>query len=195
MTFSKTSPFQNLSRFYYTALAHYLSNMIIRRATKADIPALNILVNGAYRGESSRKGWTTEAGLLDGIRTSEASLNEMLDGLNAMIMVAQDGKDLQGCVYLEKQEDALYLGMLTVQPELQAKGLGTKLMIAAEESAKSLGCEKIKMTVITVREALIAYYQRRGYSDTGERKTFPTDPKFGIAKQPLEFMVMEKILD
>ncbi|HVF82427.1 MAG TPA: GNAT family N-acetyltransferase [Flavisolibacter sp.] len=168
--------------------------MNIRRATIADIPALKKLVNGAYRGEGSKKGWTTEADLLDGIRTSEAALNEMLETPNALILAADDGKNLQGCVYLEKQTDALYLGMLTVEPALQGKGLGAALMMAAEESAKSLGCKKIQMTVITVRDSLIAYYNRKGYADTGERKAFPTDPKFGIAKQPLEFMVMEKML-
>lgn len=168
--------------------------MIIRKATTADTPALNALVNGAYRGEGSRKGWTTEADFLDGIRTSEASLNEMLNSPNAMILAAEDGKDLQACVYLEKHDNELYLGMLTVQPALQGKGLGAKLLMAAEESAKDLGCKKIKMTVITVRDTLIAYYLRKGYADTGERQPFPADPKFGIAKQPLEFMVMEKVL-
>jgi ribosomal protein S18 acetylase RimI-like enzyme len=86
----------------------------------------------------------------------------------------------------------LYLGMLTVRPELQGKGLGAQLMQAAEAFAKTNGCKKIKMTVITSRDTLIAYYQRKGFVDTGERQPFPNDPKFGIPKQPLEFMVMEK---
>lgn len=174
---------------------NYLSKMNIRLATTADIPAVNTLVNGAYRGEGSKKGWTTEADLLDGIRTSEASLTEMINRPNAVILIAETESTLEGCVYLEKQEDVLYLGMLTIQPKLQGKGLGAQLITAAEERAKSLGCCKISMTVITIRDTLIAYYQRKGYIDTGERKPFPADPKFGIAKQPLEFMVMEKSLE
>ncbi len=172
----------------------YLSNMNIRVATTADIPLLNKLVNGAYRGESSKKGWTTEADLLGGIRTSETSLTGMLKGPDAAILLAEVEERLQGCVYLEQQSDVLYLGMLTVQPELQGKGVGAQLMRAAEERAIELGCRKIRMTVITARDTLIAYYNRKGYVDTGERKPFPDDPKFGIAKQPLEFMVMEKSL-
>jgi predicted N-acetyltransferase YhbS len=169
--------------------------MIIRIATTADIPALNILVNSAYRGESSKKGWTTEADLLDGIRTNEGSLSQMLNHNGATILVADDENTLKGCVYLEGQGEVLYLGMLTVTPELQGKGLGTALLKAAEERAVSIGCKKIKMTVITVRDTLVAYYLRKGYKDTGERKPFPTDPAFGIAKQPLQFMVMEKELN
>jgi predicted N-acetyltransferase YhbS len=172
----------------------YIRGMNIRPATENDITALNQLVNGAYRGESSKKGWTTEADLLDGIRTSEASLGEMIYKPEAVILLAEENGEVKGCVYLEKQNDALYLGMLTVRPELQGKGLGAYLLQAAETHAKAQGCNKIRMTVITSRDMLIAYYQRKGFFDTGERQPFPDDPKFGIPKQPLEFMVMEKIL-
>lgn len=166
--------------------------MNFRNATHADLAALDKLVNGAYRGEGAKRGWTTEADLLDGVRTSEASLQKMIDKPNAVIILADEDKDLQGCVYLEQQGEALYLGMLTVRPDGQGKGLGAALMKASEERAKALGCTKIKMTVITVRHELIAYYNRKGFVDTGHREAFPTDPAFGIPKQPLEFMVMAK---
>ena len=171
-----------------------LSIMNIRKATKQDIAALNKLVNSAYRGDSSKVGWTTEADLLDGIRTSESSLEEMIDDSNAVILMAEEKDQLKGCVYMQQQDDALYLGMLTVNPQLQGQGIGANLMRAAEQRAKDIGCKKIKMTVITTRKELIAYYERKGYTDTGERKPFPNDPKFGIPKQPLQFMVMEKTL-
>jgi predicted N-acetyltransferase YhbS len=166
--------------------------MNFRIATTNDAPALNGLVNSAYRGDSSKKGWTTEADLLDGIRTSEESLTKMIANKNAVVLLAEEADALKGCVYLEQQGNALYLGMLTVKPELQGKGLGAQLMQASEERAKSLGCKKIKMTVITVRDELIAYYKRKGFVDTGAREDFPTDPSFGIPKRPLQFMVMEK---
>ncbi|HEX8315781.1 MAG TPA: GNAT family N-acetyltransferase, partial [Flavisolibacter sp.] len=137
--------------------------MNIRRAGSADIPLLNVLVNSAYRGETSRIGWTTEADLLDGIRTSEESLTTMLQKPGAVILVAEKEGIIKGCVYLEKQGDALYLGMLTVNPELQGKGLGAQLMKASEEYAKTVRCRQIKMTVITSRDTLIAYYERKGF--------------------------------
>lgn len=169
--------------------------MTIRKATTEDITRVNTLVNSAYRGDNSKKGWTTEADLLGGIRTNENVLSKMLSRADAFMLVAEEESNLSGCVYLEKQVEALYLGMLTVNPELQGQGIGAQLMMAAEDHAKTFGLSKIRMTVITVRQELIAYYKRKGYSDTGERKPFPNDPEFGIQKQPLEFMVMEKALN
>lgn len=169
--------------------------MNIRIATLADIPQLDMLVNSAYRGDSSKKGWTTEADLLSGIRTSEEQLAKMINKPNAVILVAEEVEQLQGCVFLEQVQDVLYLGMLTVMPQLQAKGMGAQLLQASENRAYQLGLPKIKMTVITVREELIAWYKRKGFVDTGKREPFPDDPNFGLPKQPLEFMVMEKNLD
>lgn len=168
--------------------------MQIRKATIADVPELNRLVNSAYRGDSSRVGWTTEADLLDGIRTSEAALQEMIQNPAVAVLVAEDENGVVGCVYLEKKRNVLYLGMLTVKPSLQAKGIGASLMQAAEEHARMRHCQRIQMTVITARESLIHYYQRKGFRDTGERAPFPDDPAFGLPKQKLEFMVMEKEL-
>lgn len=166
--------------------------MKIRRAGLEDVVALNKLVNRAYRGDESKKGWTTEAELLTGIRTSEASLTEMMETAGATIEVLKENEEITACVYLQKKGEVLYLGMLTVAPEQQGKGIGAILLQAAEKKALALSCSKIQMTVITVRDTLIAYYQRKGFQDTGERIPFPDDPKFGIPKQRLEFMVMEK---
>src|SRR5213076_3063862 len=109
--------------------------MSITTAGLADIPELNILVNSAYRGDGSKKGWTTEADLLDGIRTSEESLKNMLKRPRAVVMLAEENNNLQGCVYLEQQGKDLYLGMLTVDPEQQGKGLGAALMTVSEKHA------------------------------------------------------------
>jgi predicted N-acetyltransferase YhbS len=168
--------------------------MHIRPATTSDVSTLNQLVNSAYRGEGSKRGWTTEADLLDGIRTSETALTEMINNPSARILLVEHIDEIKACVYLEQQENVLYLGMLTVKPENQGKGYGARLVQASENHAVQLGCKKIRITVITARNSLIAYYERKGFVDTGERLPFPSDPAFGIPKQPLEFMVMEKKL-
>ena len=163
-------------------------------ATREDIPQLHQLVNSAYRGDSSRKGWTTEADFLDGIRVDEEGLLEMIENKKAVILLAKLEEVLAGCVYLLQQENKTYLGMLTVDPVLQAKGLGKKILAKAEEWARENRSEKIEMTVITLREELINWYERYGYNKTGEKKPFPDDLRFGIPNQPLEFLVLQKVL-
>jgi ribosomal protein S18 acetylase RimI-like enzyme len=168
--------------------------MNISIAAAPDIPALNILINSAYRGDSSKKGWTTEADLLDGIRTDESSLAASISKEGAVILTCRNETTITGCVYLQKEPGTVYLGMLTVSPLLQASGIGRKLLQASEEYVKKEKFDTITMTVISVRHELIAWYERHGYTKTGETKPFPTDPAFGIPRQPLEFVVMKKIL-
>jgi ribosomal protein S18 acetylase RimI-like enzyme len=167
--------------------------MNISKATLQDIPQLVTLINSAYRGEHSKKGWTTEADLLGGVRTDPDSIEKMMNKQSAVILkFCNEDKVLQGCVYLEKKENKMYLGMLTVSPLEQAKGIGKKLLFAAEKYAGDQKCSIVEMTVISVRDELIKWYQKHGYYKTGITKPFPSDSKFGIPKQPLEFIVMEK---
>ena len=167
--------------------------MNISKATQQDIPELVILINSAYRGESSKKGWTTEADLLGGIRTDADSLQQMISKENAVILkFCNEDNAIEGSVYLEKKNNKMYLGMLTVSPMLQAKGIGKKLLFTAEEYAREQNCSAMQMTVISVRNELINWYERHGYYKTGETQPFPDDEKFGIQKQPLQFVVMEK---
>jgi ribosomal protein S18 acetylase RimI-like enzyme len=162
-------------------------------ATEKDIPQLNILINSAYRGESSKQGWTTEADLLGGIRTDEESIKEMMQNPNASILKYSAENKILACVYLKKENNKLYLGMLTVSPHLQNKGIGKILLKASEDEARKNNCDAIFMTVISQRTELINWYKKHGYVDTGEKKPFPEgDPRFGIPKTKLEFIVMEK---
>lgn len=170
--------------------------MQIQQASAADIPALVALINSGYRGEASKKGWTTEADLLHGeLRTDIPTLSGILENPTAVMLkhVSEEGA-ITGCVFLDKQERGLYLGMLTVSPELQAAGIGRRLLLAAEDYARNNDCGEIFMNVISVRHELIAWYLRCGYHDTGERKPLPADHRFGVPTQPLEFVIMEKSL-
>jgi ribosomal protein S18 acetylase RimI-like enzyme len=167
--------------------------MRLSKATAENIPQLLTLINSAYRGDSSKKGWTTEADLLDGIRTDADSLEEMINKRDAVILQSfNEDSILEGCVYLEKRQNKMYLGMLTVSPLEQAKGIGKQLLAAAEKYAGEQQCTNMEMTVISVRTELIAWYQKHGYYNTGKTKPFPNDIRFGIPKQPLEFIVLQK---
>lgn len=166
---------------------------MITKATLGDVSQLNELINSAYRGESSKKGWTTEANILEGIRTTEEELTETMGDSKNTILKFTEKARIIGCVLLMEKEQQLYLGMLTVSPELQNSGVGKKLLEQAEIHASALGLPRIVMTVISVREELIAWYKRHGYVDTGAREPFPaSDVHIPISEKPLEFMVLEK---
>jgi len=165
----------------------------VRAATIADVKALNILVNSAYRGEVSKKGWTTEADLLDGTRIDEIALKDLILKKGTTVLCCETESNIQACVELREESDKLYLGMLSVNPEMQGSGLGKILLKEAEVFAKEKGLSYIYMTVISVRTELIAWYERHGYQLTGERKPFVVpDTRWGIPKQPLEFVVLKK---
>jgi ribosomal protein S18 acetylase RimI-like enzyme len=167
----------------------------INPASPPDAPAINHLVNSAYRGDGSRQGWTTEADLLDGTRIDEAAVRQLVARPDTTVLTYREGSEILGCVELRTDGGKLYLGMLTVKPNTQGKGIGKKLMAAADEHARSLGITTIFMTVISVRTELIEWYVRHGYRLTGERKPFVVpDSRWGIPKQPLEFVVLEKQL-
>ena len=171
----------------------------IQQATSEDLKDIAELVNGAYRGDSSRAGWTTEADFLDGQRTSaELLASEIHDG--GQILCLREEEQLLGVVFLrrlaEKNPASCYLGMLTIRPHLQARGLGRSLLQAAEETARHWGCRRMRMSVIQIRHSLIAWYERLGYQRTNEILPFPYgDPNFGIPKRDdLHFIVLEKDL-
>ena len=162
-------------------------------ATPEDSTALNNLVNAAYRGDSSRQGWTTEADLFDGGRTDAAAIEEIIRNTGHWILKYLEAGHLLGCMELRKEGEKLYLGMLSVLPHRQGKGIGKQLLKYAESEARKQECHGIYMTVISVRKELIDWYVRHGYHDTGQRKPFSfNDLRFGQPKMKLEFAVLEK---
>ena len=168
--------------------------MNITKATSEDIPQLETLINSAYRGEESKKGWTTEADLLTGKRINVDGIKKIIDEPNAVILkCCKADNNLIGCVYLKKNDNKMYLGMLTVSPTLQAGGIGKKILKASEEYAVEKNCDMIEMRVVSIRHELIAWYQRHGYHNTGKIIPFPDDP-LSTKTQPLEFIQMEKSL-
>lgn len=146
-----------------------------RTATAADVPALRALVESAYRGDSAKRGWTHEADLLGDERTSDAELAETIADPKARVLLARIDSKLAGTVTIrDLGEGRAYLGMLCVDPDLQAEGLGRALIADAEDmAAEEFGAKVMTMTVIDARAELIAYYERRGYARTGELRPFP----------------------
>ncbi|MCB2378523.1 GNAT family N-acetyltransferase [Hymenobacter sp. BT635] len=169
--------------------------LTITPAATTDVAELASFVNSVYRGESSKQGWTTEAHLLDGPRIDAESLEEMLRADGATLLMARtEAGVLVGSVYLQRQAGAMYLGMLSVRSTQQGGGIGRFLLQAADAYAQRQGASRMKITVISVRHELLAWYERQGYRRTGETVPFPDNPRFGIPRQPLELLVLEKPL-
>lgn len=170
------------------------SNRQIAFASLSDVPAITALLNTAYRGESSTKGWTTEAHLIAGnTRTDEKNLQQIMQQPGSIVVkFTNEQHAIIGCVNLQQHGNKIYLGMLSVLPQLQGLGVGKYLLQAAEEYAQYLQCGSIYMSVISARTDIINWYLRHGYTDTGERKPFIEDALTGKHLQALEFIVLEK---
>ena len=168
---------------------------MITQATIAYAAELSALINSAYRGETSKKGWTTEADLLEGTRTSEEELISIIASSNHYLLKFIRDEKIIGSVLLIAKKEVLYLGMLTVSPELQNSGIGKQLLQAAEQLAQQLELSRIQMTVIGIRKELLAWYIRNGYEDTGVREPFPFgEGDKALTSEPLDFIVLEKKL-
>ncbi|MET8808228.1 GNAT family N-acetyltransferase [Streptomyces sp. NPDC004546] len=168
-----------------------------RDATDADVDALVALIESAYRGDSSRVGWTTEADILQGQRTDPDGVLEVIKSPESRLLtVEQDGRII-ACCQLEHRGHHAYFGMFAVSPTLQGAGLGKTVMAEAERQVREAwGVTEMHMTVISVRDDLIAWYERRGYRRTGKMSPFPYgDERFGIPQRDdLQFELLVKKL-
>jgi ribosomal protein S18 acetylase RimI-like enzyme len=179
-----------------------MTDLTFRPATLADIPDLVVLVTSAYRGDVSKQGWTTEADMLDGQRIDPEVLRADIERPRSRVIVAEkrhgENPELLACVHVAEEDGAGYLGMFSVRPDGQGGGTGKQVMQEAERYAREdLQLPAMRMTVIDIRDELIAFYERRGYRRTGITKPFPYgDERFGIPKRDdLRFEVLEKIFD
>ena len=173
------------------------SPLHFRAATAADTDALVALVESAYRGDASRVGWTTEADFLDGRRTGPDDIAVQLARSRSRILLAERDGALLACAHVAVEDGAGYFGMFSVVPGLQGGGIGKAVLAEAERIARDeFGQRTMRMTVIDIRDELIAFYERRGYRRTGEFKPFPYgDARFGLPKRDdLRFEVLEKDL-
>lgn len=179
-----------------------MPDWLIAPYAPSELDAIAALVNSAYRGQSAKAGWAHESDYIDGQRTSATDLAAELaaDPAPSLLVLRREaGGEILACAMIERiaQGDGRvvgYIGMLTVKPDLQAGGVGRALLEASEDFARGFGAVLARMTVVSIRDTLIAWYERRGYRLTGERRPFPyDDERFGVPKvRGLEFVVLEK---
>jgi GNAT superfamily N-acetyltransferase len=151
----------------------------IRNAGESDVEAIVRLINTAF---------LVELFFIERDRTNP----EMIRGLmeKGKFLLAEDGPSLAGCVYVELRGERGYLGMLSVDPALQRKGLGRQLMAAAENFFRDAGCSFSDLKIVNVRTELLTLYRQLGYVETGAspyENRFPT-------RMPVHFIEMSKPL-
>jgi len=171
--------------------------LTFRNATDGDVDAIVVLVESAYRGDVSRQGWTTEADLLDGRRTGADDVAACLQRPRSRVVLAERDGAMLACAHVAEEDGAGYFGMFSVDPGRQGGGIGKQLLAEAERIVRDeWTLPSMRMTVIDVREELIAFYERRGYRRTGIFKPFPYgDARFGLPRRDdLRFEVLEKLL-
>jgi len=170
-----------------------MMDLTYRYASAADVEPVRALVERAYRGPESAKGWASEAGLLTGPRTSDEEIAGLIAGLTSRFLLAERDGVLVGCVLIEQHGEDGYFGMFSIDPGLQAAGLGRALLSKAEEAARDLwDAQGMVAVVINLREELIAWYERRGYALTGRREPFPYDVHSGALRTDFDFVELRK---
>ncbi|MEV6765612.1 GNAT family N-acetyltransferase [Streptomyces sp. NPDC051105] len=173
------------------------AGLTFRDATDADVDALVTLIESAYRGDASRVGWTTEADILEGQRTDPDGVLEVIKAPDGKLLVVERDGRVVACCQLEHRGTHAYFGMFAVSPDLQGAGLGKVVIAEAERQARhDWAATEMHMTVISVRDDLIAWYERRGYRRTGKMTPFPYgDERFGIPQRAdLQFELLVKPL-
>ncbi len=148
------------------------------KAELVDAEAIAKLINSAYRGETSRKGWTTEADILDGLRTTTTEIGKTIKNEKTFILIGVLNDEIIATICCAWQElafkDTVHFGMIAVKPSLQNKGYGKSLIQAAEAIClREWRVVGFHMSVISIRHELIAFYERLGYKRTGAFADFP----------------------
>lgn len=156
------------------------TNPQIRRAVVNDAEKITTLINAAFR--------IAESFFIDGNRISTEEVKELL--VKGDFLVAEAEGTLTSCVYIETRDGRTYLGLLSVNPELQRTGLGSQLLSAAEDYSRQNGSRFMDIYVVNLREELPQYYQKRGYIETGTTP-FPENIQ---TKLPCFFINMSKAL-
>ena len=173
--------------------------MAVSVARTEDFPACANIINQAYAGKDDLGGisWSHKAKIQTEPRIDlDKDEEELINTENQSVLKYEENGEVLGCVTVKVTEEPnlAYTGTLAVKPSLQAKGVGTVLLGAAENWAKEKGCTRMKLTVVDFRQELIEFYKRRGYQDTGEREAFPDNiPTKALV--PLLIVVLTKSLD
>ena len=165
-----------------------------RLAQIDDVQPVVNLINSAYRGETSRAGWTSVVDILDGGRTTLEEVSDLIQSEEAFFLLSFEENQLIGCILAEKKYQKIRFGMFATKPTLQGRGLGKQLLEQAEQQVKEKwNIFHFEMVMISCRKELLDYYERRGYFYSGKTLPFPLNPDLWTPKvSDLKLEIIDK---
>ncbi|MEP6835381.1 MAG: GNAT family N-acetyltransferase [Gemmatimonas sp.] len=156
-----------------------------RIATRDDGSHLVTVINRAYVAESS---------IVRGERIDLSNVVQRIVASNTWFLVIEQNTDhsarqIVACVCLDCDGHRGHIGLLSVDPDHQGRGLGAKLLRAAELlCAEKFCCPVIELEVVSERHDLFPFYAQMGYERTGVAP-FPNE---SLLKKPAHMVVMQK---
>lgn len=179
------------------------NNLQFRIATPEDAPAIRQLVQAAFQAADTRQDWTADMDLNIRFRlTVEEVMPRIIspDGAIVMAFVTTDDNGDESLVasveVAKRSNDLARLSMLAVDQQHQRGGIGREILAHAERYCQQRwGVTKFGLDALSTRQALIAWYMRRGYQKTGETVPFPVEKFSDLAlPEDLCFVQLEKDL-
>lgn len=173
------------------AVASVTARGQVRIVTADDGHAIGLhgLVTEALANEE--QSWSGKPPFHPDDEVSVEEVQALIDAPRSRLLAAFDGGTIVGCVLVTRNAcGRSTLGLLGVDPHCRRRGLGAKLILAAEAIAlEAFGSDQIELCVLDGRAPLMAYYEKQGFRRTGERRSVRRRPHAAM-----EFVVMGKIL-
>lgn len=181
-----------------------VTDLTFRYAAPGDRDALHNLIERAYRGPETAGRWDSESHILKGPRTDAAFIEDRINDEDSRFVIAERDGALVGCALIQKAANTecangeaanadAYFGMFAIDPDIRSGGLGRAVLAECERRVRDLwNPPGLMMTVISIREQLIDWYERRGYELTGERLPFPFSETTGEVRRDFDLLVLRK---
>lgn len=128
----------------------------LRRATLDERPAIEALQRKAYARNRELLGVEPLPLMAD--------YDEIMRTMETW--VADGEKGIEGALILEPHPDHMLIWSIATDPAAQSRGLGHTLLKAAEDRARDLGVDVMRLYTGTVLKHLVAWYGRNGYDVT-----------------------------
>lgn len=172
-----------------------MGDLIFRKALKNDISQLIPLINSAYRS-TSNNAWTGEAHLLEGKRVDQEILENAFDEKNSIFFIVENKNTIIATIQAKLENNSIHIGLFAVNTDFQGKNLGKRLLEFTENEANKIWkTDSFTMEVISSRDELIEYYERRGYKRTSRFIEFPKSELWtNKTGEELKLLVLEKLI-